>query len=186
MDRELCTKALRHPDCAPETERRDGHFIRNLDREGVKKRYGEDKDPPEFGYKVRPEKWTWEKKREWRGLSVNLATCINGQHICSILLHDKPHLFKHVVILDLEALSQEIGIVLVATYAPIEEPNPNPCHFNILPDDVPIGDMMKSLVEYLQFTFPLKFPRSDADREQALKAKKEYERVFQIVRNVQV
>jgi hypothetical protein len=182
MDATSCAQTLRVPPYERGTVVADGAFFRNLEPDRVTKRYAEDGEPATFGYRLRPEKWMWIKD-EQEGLSVNLCSCV-PEPICSILLHPEPERFHHLVEINLRALVEQLGMELAAIYDPIDPPHSNPCHFNIVPLNDSIIDLRIRLKDFLARVFPLKFPRDDLSRQQAHEARRLYETVFRIIRNV--
>jgi len=185
MDRSICLESLRAPTYSRGHSLFDGIFFKNMEADRVSKKYANDGDPAVYGYRVRPDKWRWRDKNG-DGLSVNLEVCACCA-ACSIHIAPEPSRFMHVLRLDLGALVAELNIQLYASYDPIEppDPHPNPCHFNILPLDVSIEDLLVNLRDFLTNIFPKEFPGRDAEKQrQALQAKERYERVFLVIRNV--
>lgn len=169
-------------------ERRDGKYLRCLDRHAATRRYADDADGT-FGYRLRPEKWGWRYKDIEGGLSVSLSECARAPG-CAIAFHPNPELFCHVVELDLPALAAELEIELTAVYDPVPAPGDpptraNPCHFNILPVDVSIDDLIAKLKILMADVFPPgpKSPKQEPERTQALAARARFEAVFRLFRD---
>lgn len=162
-----------------------GMYIRNLEPDKLSNRFEKDGKPPRFGYRVRPNKWRWDWKTEKDGLSVNSKECA-GALRCSILFHATPERFQHVVIIDIAALSQALGIPVVAVYDP--NPEQNPCHFNLRPVGKTIQELITRLTEWNErvCAHVKKLP---ADAELVVSAERDrdaYERVFKVVVDVYV
>lgn len=176
------------PDLARGAELREGTFWRNVKKNGVKKRYPDDSGvSPVFGRKFdpRPDKWMWEKEGRC-GLSVNITTCVDAYG--SAQLHPTPDHFGHVVEIDLAALSDELGDVLLAQYTPVDEEEEgtqhwNPCHFDIVPEEARLQDVLVKLKMLASSPdqgghWPAKLPRTEAETERALACKSRWDRVF--------
>ena len=171
-----------------------GTFLRNLKSDDVKRRYSNDAlDPPEYGFRVlfnRLYGWTGEPYE----LSVNISTCTDC--ICSICLHPKPCMFKHVGLIDIEQLSERMGMTVVAVYTPWrEDPEDdessivNPCHFDLRPEgDIDIFCSLLSDVSWAGFPSQTaqspKKPTDEAEKAQAKAAQREFERVFPVHLNI--
>jgi hypothetical protein len=86
--------------------------------------------------------------------------------------------------IELEALSEAIGVALTAIFDPVEESPENPCHFVIVPTDASIEDLLVSSGEFMADDFPHgaspqpKKPRSEASIAAARVACANYDRVF--------
>lgn len=181
MERDECIRRAVRPEMAAGDERLHGQYWRNLDSDAVKKRFPDDSDPPEFGYKFhpRPDKWNWGDGVS-DGLSVNCASCTSAQ--CSVALHHQPERFSHAVLIDLGQLSDAIKIEIVAQYDPIEptlgnNEQANPCHFVLLPARARLEDL-KIAVNHLALKAWPKSPRDDSTRRAALEMKSRWEQVF--------
>ena len=130
-----------------------GQFFRNLKKEHVAKRYENDKEDPQYGFKFTTRHWKYANQ-QGIGLSVNLRSCIHSE-VCSIALHPGGEDYFHVARIDLQALNS-CGLLtspLVAQYSPIEETQ-NRCHFDIVPLDSTASGWME-----LQVLLDARFPR---------------------------
>lgn len=173
-DRATCISDAVRPSLESGAEVGRGGFLRSLKRKEVRQRYGTESPPLRWGYKVIPDKWRWVG-----GLSVSIASCTCAE--CSILMHPKAEMFRHVVAIDLSQLCREIDMRLVAVYDPTLD---NPCHFNIMPVDESIDDLCVRLKNFLALTFPQHLPNSAALEIKADEAVKRYSQVFQVSRDV--
>lgn len=184
MRREECLVGASPPNEARGAERSSGGFLRCLKGREVTKRYGDDRDvDPEFGWRLRPEKWRWKDSDGEEGLSCNLEGCFPCA-TCSISVHPAASQYRHVVTVDIEALSSELGMSVIAQYDPVsEEGQENPCHFNLLPEDEDIDDFLEALTRILERVWPKKFPRDQQNRSTAFEAKRRFELVFQLSRD---
>jgi hypothetical protein len=116
-----------------------GSFWRNLKSSEIKRRYMNDTlNPPEYGFRI-----SFNCLYGWTGepyeLSVNISSCTDCS--CSIYLHHKPCMFKHVGLIDISQLSTILGMKVVAVYTPTradpeddESAIVNPCHFVLSPE----------------------------------------------------
>lgn len=144
VDRTQCLARARATNSARGAKVWEGRFWRNLAKKDVAKCFAEDSDPPHFGYRLKPTKWSCDG-----GLSVSAGACTC--HHCAIALHPNASQYKHVVEIDLEALSALVGQTLCAEYDPeVETGRENPCHWVILstegsPDDLLM--LLKSLFD---------------------------------------
>ena len=164
-------------------QRLDGLYYRCLRATDVRRLYRD--DDGEFGFRVRPEKWRWTEGEGDDGLSVSDAVCARTPK-CAVYFHPTPDEFDHVVCINLRALSEAIGIALVAVFDPIEAAPENPCHFVLLPVDVAIETLLVSVGEFMADDFPSgpKKPRRPETLEQARQARERYDTVFTLIRNV--
>jgi hypothetical protein len=167
---------------APGDQAQEGLFVRSLENRHVAKRFGRDTEPPEFGYRVKASEWTWSAKEELDGLSVDHAECV-GTPACALLLHrDNVHL-RHVVVIDIAMLSEDLGIPIIAVYDPNPDGAENPCHYYLQPGT----GSVEGLVYRLKITYPVetnpKIPRNQ-DAIESLRAEREqYERTFRVHRD---
>lgn len=183
-DRASCLEDATPPALKVGAERRDGKYWRNLEPDAVTKRYGKDlDDEPRFGWRLRPNKWYWRDREGQEGLSVSATDCTGA--LCSILFHPTPEKFAHAVAIDLAAFSFELGMEVVAVYSPVVTAPENPCHFDLMPADQALEDLLVQLKDFLQRVYPSTFPATPADIEQALAARAKYETCFSIKRSVQ-
>ncbi len=179
MDYTACLAKAAPPQYGRGTEVAHGRFVRNI--EGGKKkeerpRYPGDTEPPEHGYRLRPDKWRWEN-----GLSVNQLECL-GEIGCSLQFHPEPSRYSHVATLDLQALVECVGHNLIAIYDPIDGTPSNPCHFNIVPPDVSLQDFYVALRAFVE-----EFPPTLSDPEmqrRARNAAERHKRCFTLILNV--
>lgn len=189
MTHEECLKNHTPPGIARGAERRDGKYLRCLEKDGPTRRYADDASNV-FGYRLRPEKWGWRYKDIEDGLSVSSSECAKTPG-CSIAFHPNPERFTHVVELDLPALAAELGVALTAVYDPIEPSDDppakaNPCHFNIMPVDVSIDDLIAKLKIFMGDVFPPgpKSPKKPEGVKAATAARDRFEVVFRLIRDV--
>jgi hypothetical protein len=174
-----------------------GTFWRNLKSADVKRRYSNDAlDPPEYGFRI-----LFNRLYGWAGepyeLSVNICSCTDC--ICSIYLHPKPCMFKHVGLIDIEQLSERMSMTVVAVYTPCrEDPEDdessivNPCHFDLRPEgDIDIFCSLLSDVSWAGFPAQTaqtaQSPKKPTDEDEKTKAKAaqvEFERIFPIHLNI--
>lgn len=172
-------------------QRRDGRYFRCLQAGDVTQLFRQDADGAEYGHRVRPEKWRWQDSDQEQGLSVTEAECARTA-TCAVYLHSRPEDFEHVVRIDLRALSETLGIALVAVFDPVEDLPANPCHFLIMPTEEQIEDLLIQLRSFMADEFPPvrpgaqppKKPRKPDDIVRVKEARAAYDRVFQIWRNV--
>lgn len=171
-----------------------GLYWRNLKKDDVKRRYRNDtSDPPKYGYRVSFEGlYGWDS--EPYELSVNISSCTNC--ICSIWLHPAPHTFKHVGLIDIEKLSERMGMKVFAVYTPtLEDPDDddsaivNPCHCDLSPEgDIDVFCSLLKGVSWLEFPAhtaqSLKKPTTEDDIKKALSAQSLFENVIGIHFNV--
>ena len=165
-------------------KRSDGHYYRCLRDNEVKRIYRD--DDARYGHRVRPDKWLgWSDRDQEDGLSVTDAACAKSVG-CAIFFHHQPEKFRHVVRIDLSALSEEIGLSLTAIFDPVENDPQNPCHFFITTTDVSIDDLLVSLREFMADDFPPppKMPVHEPAISRAREARERYDRVFEIVCDV--
>ncbi len=167
-----------------------GLYWRNLKKNDVRRRYSNDtSDPPEYGYRV-----SFERLYGWHAepyeLSVNISSCTTC--ICSIWLHPAPHIFKHVGLIDIEKLSERMGMKVFAVYTPTpEDPDDddsaivNPCHFDLSPEgDIDVFCSLLNGVSWLGFpthtALSLKKPTTEDDIKKALGAQSLFENAISI------
>lgn len=177
MDAATCLRQAN--DHRPSLVLEDGLFLRNLEPDYLKLRWGD----KQYGYRVRTDWWQLEDAEGQSGLSVNFSECIHSEE-CSIRLHRQAARFRHVIRIQLVALAEAMGMELRAAHDPLWEPHPNPCHYNIVPLDAPIEDFVEGVHELLNDTFPAQKPKNDAEREQARLAQERYEALLIGVRDV--
>jgi hypothetical protein len=178
MLRDDCLSQSLPPNLEVGSVLKTGSFWRNLKSKEVKRRYANDiYDPPEYGYRILFEGlfgWTEEPYK----LSVNISTCTDC--ICSIYLHHKPCMFKHVGLIDIARLSDKMGMAVVAVYTPTrEDPEDdesaivNPCHFDLTPEgDIDIFYSRLSDISWSGFPAPrVKIPKKPTSEPEATQAK---------------
>jgi len=162
----------------------DGEFFRNLKKEHIAKRYGNDPDDddPRFGFRIHKKHWRYAD-RQSGPLSVNLRSCMHTER-CSIALQPDGEDYFHVAILNLRALNASglISSRLVAQYSPIECPQ-NRCHFEIVPLDGTVLQWMH-LAVCLDTPFPssCKLPAAGQEHDQATAAYEQFQSYCRIVR----
>jgi hypothetical protein len=172
-------------------QRREGRYFRCLQAGDVTQLFRHDTDGAEYGHRVRPDKWRWKDSDQEQGLSVTEAECARTA-ACAVYLHSSPEDFEHVVRIDLQALSEALGLSLVAVFDPVEDEPANPCHFVIMPTEVQVEDLLIQLPYFMADQFPPvrpgaqppKKPRKPEDISKIREARARYDLVFQIVRNV--
>lgn len=185
IDRKSCLAGAIKPDLRPGQSVVKGQFVRNLKHNEALKRFERDGDPPEFGYRVRAHDWRWTTGDEVDGLSVNLRPCARTL-LCALLLHPDADMFEHVVVIDLEALAQELKLVVWAIYDPDPDGSDNPCHFNLVPADVSVEQLIITIKSWSKDIFEpsKKPPKRPIDVDVARANLAQYERVFKIYRDV--
>lgn len=177
---EACEAGRTTPALQMGDARYDGSYYRNLARKALRKRYEKDSDPePRHGRKLK-----WKKAFRWDpGLSVNCADCL-PEPACSIVLDE--HAEKHAYVLEISIaeLSELTGVTTVAVYKPNGN---NVCHFELLPLDEDIEDLMKAFERVFDVkgksdpSWPdVRVPRSDEDMRAAGKMKAQFERAFRV------
>lgn len=176
-----CLAEARRPQLEEGDMRYDGRYARNCPKEGVPKRYPQDNEvPPEFGRRVKERQvfnWSLHAPEGQRGLSTNCMECVRTP-CCSLLINANEH-HTHVVIIDLENLSDEIAMELAAQYAPLEN---NPCHFNIVPTENDLEFVRMALEDLMRDAFPK--AKKKPHGEDAVKARElaaHYHAIFEVV-----
>jgi hypothetical protein len=194
MLRDDCLAKANPPGLEVGSVLKSGSFWRNLKSSDIKRRYMNDMlDPPEYGFRVLFNclyGWTGEPYE----LSVNIRSCTDC--ICSIHLHPKPCMFKHVGLIDINQLSERIGMKVVAVYTPThadpeddESAIVNPCHFDLSPEgDIDIFCSCLQDVSWIGFPTPTaqspKKPTNEAEITQAKDAQSLFENTISIHLNV--
>lgn len=182
-DTSSCLEHVQVPPLVRGERLSSGMFVRSLKANEVTKRFERDVDPAEFGYRLRPHEWRWEPEEddECDGLSVNLEACTASLR-CALLLHPMPQDFVHAAIIDIAELATALEIGIAAIYDPDPDGFANPCHFNLLPTDSRVQDLIIALKRWQEKLFKpnRKTPR-DADAiEKARREHGAYARVFRV------
>ena len=168
-------------------ELRRGRFWHNLRAADLRKRYSNDRDEsPEYGWRLLPWKWLWKPD----GLSANIETCACSP--CSVRLQGDTSQV-HAVLVDLERLSDEACVKLLAQYQPLEGDGnhpPNVCHFLFVGEDDSFDECQAKITvkfKELDARFPggagAKVPQSLPDRAKATEEANRFLRAFKVVRN---
>lgn len=113
---------------SPRDRLTNGDFCRNVRKADVPFR-STGPGQETSGRRVRPFKWRWDSTSDQPGLSTNALQCLAGPS-CSVFFGEGS--YDAVAILDLNGLSDYIGLPLVAYYAPEGASVP---HFCIIPQD---------------------------------------------------
>ena len=178
---------MRHEDClekaiaerpslAQTGRTAQGRYWRNLPANEVSFRYGDQSG--QFGRRIKCLKW---ESNSFDGLSVNGATCSCAA--CSILLHNEPHRHRHVVCIDIAALSAMIDLAIEAVYMPLtkaEDGVENPCHYLLLPTEGRIEDFIVKLDRVAHSDFPADKPKTPEQRLAWEDAQARFSVVFQL------
>src|SRR5271170_2159277 len=115
MSHEACLRDHQPTELVKGERRAAGNYYRCLESSDMTQVYQTD---PKYGHRLRPAEWTgWDDD----GVSVTDATCAR-RPACALHFQSRTgRRRKHVVSIDLAALSQEIGIQLAAVFDPVEE-----------------------------------------------------------------
>lgn len=157
-----------------------GVFFRN--QEQARARFGDES----FGHTLDPQayKWRWVEE-DVLGLSVNLVECVCSAE-CSVRLHPDSTRYHYVVQIVLEDLSAALEIGLVAKYSPIPASTArvaNPCHFDILPVDDSLDDVVQNIKYALKKLYVGldKKPGNDAARRAAQSQAQRIEALLKVI-----
>jgi hypothetical protein len=154
-----------------------GHFVRNLKRDWVAKRYQKDDDEnPLYGVKLTARHWKYADKN----LSVNLLSCTHSLE-CSIAIQADES-YVHAAVIDLEGFNRRASLTLVAVYQP-DENLQNRCHFELMPLNGTVLSWM-AIASDLDRPFPpaKNLPITDIDKATAMAEAEKYDSYFRIQR----
>lgn len=177
--RDHCLKGCSPPPLQSGTTLAEGRFLRNLKPSELQRRFPKDgQDPPEYGWKVKLQSWGWQG-----GLSVNYSECIPST-CCSLLLHPNSHEYSHVAVLDISRLAEALDCELLAMFKPCTldaDGYDNPCHFELVPNDISLQDLRIKVKAFFRDTFPdNRLPNSEEEKNMARACQQRFQSVVSI------